>query len=119
MKFHLRKEKSGIIGRWNILEMSAWDEEFIHMAGQAYIEFRDHNRSGEFGFGAVTGDLDYRLGERDGLPLVEWCWLGFDEGDPTCGRGWAVLQPDGNLAGEIFIHGGDESGFTACRAGRK
>ena len=117
MKLPFRKEKSGITGRWNIHEMSAWDEAFIHLTGQAFIEFRGRNR-GEFSFGAVTGDLDYRLGERDGLPLVEWCWLGFDEGDPTCGRGWAVLQPDGSLSGEIFFHEGDESGFTARRGRR-
>jgi len=118
MTLRLRREKPAIIGRWNILEMSAWDERFIHLAGQAFIEFRDRNR-GQFGFGAVSGDLDYRLGERDGLPLVEWCWLGFDEGDPTCGRGWAVLRPEGNLEGEIFFHEGDESRFSARRTRRR
>ena len=71
MKLPFRKEKSEIIGRWHIVEMSAWDKAFIHLTGQAFIEFRDRN-GGEFGFGAVSGDLDYRLGERDGLFLVEW-----------------------------------------------
>ena len=116
-KLRHHKEKSGIIGRWNIVEMTAWDEDFIHLSGQAFIEFRGHN-VGEFRFGAVTGDLDYRLGERDGLPLIEWCWQGFDEGDTTGGRGWAVLQSDGILAGEIFFHEGDDSGFKARRTRR-
>jgi transposase len=32
--------------------------------------------------------------------------------DQRSGRDWAVLKSDGSLAGHIFFHNGDDSGFT-------
>ena len=29
---------------------------------------------------------------------AELSWQGMDEGDERCGRGWAVLQPEGDFA---------------------
>ena len=34
-----RKRKSPIEGRWNIVSMDEWDEEFLHEEAQAFIEF--------------------------------------------------------------------------------
>ena len=34
-----RKPKSPIEGRWNIVSMTEWDEEFLHEEVQAFIEF--------------------------------------------------------------------------------
>ena len=45
--------------------------------------------------------------------LVDFTWDGHDEGDPASGRGRVSLQPDGSLAGHIYIHHGDDSGFKA------
>ncbi len=59
--------------------------------------------------------MDWRGTTRDGEPAVEWSWEGNDEMDPAQGRGWAKLK-DGELHGMIFIHQGEESGFTAKRA---
>jgi hypothetical protein len=33
--------------------------------------------------------------------------------DEACGKGWAELQPDGSLVGEINFHNGDEIPFIA------
>jgi len=94
--------------------MTEWDEDYINMAVQAFIEF-DPKGMGEFQFGLVRGSIDYRETERDSKPAVEFSFEGVDEMDPCTGRGWAVSQGD-ELHGMIFFHQGDESGFVAKRA---
>ena len=64
---------------------------------------------GAFSFGCVTGAF---AGGSD-HDAVQFDWNGNDEMDEACGHGWAELQPDGSLAGEICFHGGDEITFTA------
>jgi hypothetical protein len=44
-------------GRWHIVSMTEWDEDFIHAEVQGFIEFDDKN-SGSFQFGYVSGDMD-------------------------------------------------------------
>jgi hypothetical protein len=101
-------------GRWRIVSMSAWDEDFIDEEEEGYFEFNERSW-GEFHFGYVHGRMDCRLATRDGVPAVEWTWDGNDEMDPAQGRGWAVLK-GGELHGMIFFHGGDDSEFVAKRA---
>jgi hypothetical protein len=76
----------------------------------AYILFEAHG-SGEFAFGCVTGRI-FGGGDAD---AVEFSWDGNDEMDEASGHGWAELQPDGSLKGQIRFHGGDEANFTARR----
>jgi hypothetical protein len=109
------KPGSPFVGRWHIVSMTEWDEEFINAEVQGFIEF-DARGTGEFHFGYVHGDMDCRLTTRDGEPAVEWTWEGNDEMDPAQGRGWAVLKGD-ELHGRILFHEGDDSGFVAKRAG--
>src|SRR5436190_934660 len=52
---------------------------------------------------------------RNGATCAEFSWQGFDDADETCGRGWATIGTDGRLLGHIFIHQGDDSGFTCER----
>src|SRR5271170_6325804 len=101
-------------GRWRIVSMSAWVEEYIDEEEEGYFEFTDKGW-GEFHFGYVHGHMDCRLTTRDGEPAVEWTWDGNDEMDPAQGRGWAVVKGD-ELHGMIFFHGGDESEFVAQRS---
>jgi trans-aconitate 2-methyltransferase len=112
-----KKPKSSFLGRWHIVLMSAWDEEYLNEEVQAFIEF-EGGEKGEFQFGYVRGIMDYREGTRDGQPAVEFSWEGGDgaDGTPLTGRGWAILR-ESELHGMIFIHLGDESEFVAERAG--
>ena len=57
-------------------------------------------------------------GARDSKETKEYVEkvLGYDETDPVNGRGWAVLDGDA-ITGRIFFHAGDDSAFTARRAG--
>ena len=108
-----RKPDSPFVGRWHIVSMTEWDEDYFNEEVQAFIEFAPDG-VGEFQFGYVRGEMDCRLTTRDGEPAVEWTWDGQDEMDPAQGRGWAVLKGD-ELHGMIFFHQGDDSGFVAKR----
>jgi hypothetical protein len=109
------KPDSSIRGRWHIVSMSLWDQDYLNEEVQAYIEFNDKG-GGSFQFGYVQGILDYREGIREGLPAAEFSWEGGDgaDGTPLTGRGWAVLKED-KVDGMIIIHEGDESEFEAER----
>ena len=87
--------------------MDQWDRDYIDAEVAGYFEF-DARDSGDFQFGYVQGQIDYRLGERDGKSAVEFTWDGHDEMEAAQGRGWMVLDGD-ELKGMLFIHHGDES----------
>jgi hypothetical protein len=111
-----RKPESPFVGRWRILSMTGWGQDFVDAEVEGFFEF-DAQGAGEFQFGYVRGDIGYQLTERDGQPAIEGTWEGMDEMDPVTGRGWAVLEGD-ELHGLIFFHQGDNSGFVAKRATR-
>jgi hypothetical protein len=100
-------------GRWRIISMEQWDQDFVDEQEEGYFEFTDKGH-GNFHFGYVHGQMDCRLTTRDGVPAVEWTWDGNDEMDPAQGRGWAVINGE-ELHGMIFFHCGDDSGFLAKR----
>lgn len=112
------KPRSLFLGRWHIVLMSTWDEDYFNEEVQAFIEFQEHEK-GEFQFGYVQGEMDCREGLRDGVPCIEWSWEGSDGADmsPMSGRGWAKLS-DERLSDMICIHLGDDSEFEAQRAGQ-
>ena len=64
----------------------------LHQRGNAKLLRVRRANTGQFHFGYVHGEIDYRLGKRDGKPAVEFTWDGHDEMDPAQGRGWAVLE---------------------------
>ena len=108
-----KKQESPFTGRWRIVSMSAWEDDFLDEEVEAYIEFNDRGW-GEFHFGNVQGRMDCRL-TTEGEPVVEWSWEGNEEMNEVNGRGWAVLGEDGHLHGRIFIHDGEDSEFEAKR----
>jgi hypothetical protein len=109
----LAKKKNPFEGRWRIVSMSAWEDEYLDEEVEAFIEFKDRGW-GEIHFGNVQGQMDCRLTTRDSEPAVEWSWDGNAEMDAAQGRGWAMLI-DGELHGMILFHGGDDSEFVARR----
>lgn len=92
-------------GRWRVVETPGWD-----MAGPgAYILF--DQESGEFAFDCLTGSMH---GACHG-DTVEFDRDGNDEMEEASGHGWAELQADGSLEGEISIDNGDDVPFIARR----
>jgi len=103
-----RRAASPLIGKWRITEMGLWDKEYLDMVEPAYIEFKADGL-GEFKFGCVVGGLDCTLY----TDAAEFTWEGSDEMDRVSGDGWAELDDDGTINGEISFHLGDESTFKA------
>jgi hypothetical protein len=101
-------------GRWRIVEMDTWDNDFLDLVEKAHVTFRGR-ANGEIAFGALNGDLDVRYGSREGSACAEFSWQGNDEGDSVCGRGWVTLGTAGRLVGHFYIHKGDDSRFVAER----
>jgi hypothetical protein len=98
-----------VLGKWRIVEMPDYEEDFPDMMEPAYILFEPSH--GEFAFGCVTGAFA-GAPDRD---AVAFDWDGNDEMDDASGDGWAEIQPDGSLTGEIAFHRGDEISFIAIR----
>ena len=107
------KAEKLVVGTWRITGMEVWDADYFDMEAPAHITIRK-DLTGEFQFGLVQGDINARVGTDDGVARVEFSWSGFDENDPMSGRGWFVVTGD-QAEGRIFIHLGDDSGFTAVR----
>lgn len=101
---------SPLLGKWRIVEMELWDADFVDLLGPAYIAF-DQDGRGEFVFGAVTGGLDCAHAKDS----VDFTWIGHDEMDEASGDGFAQIEEDGMLSGEIRFRLGDESAFKARR----
>ncbi len=99
-------------GRWRIVEMDTWPDDYLDLVEPAHISFKGTS-DGELAFGAVKGWLDVRYGTRDGSPCAEFSWEGQNDADPACGRGWVALGTAGRLVGHIYIHNSDDSGFVA------
>ena len=93
-------------GKWRVVETPECD-----MAGAgSYILFDEDG--GEFALDCLTGSFQGRC-EGD---AVEFTWEGNDEMEEANGHGWAGLQQDGSLEGEICLENGDEITFIARRS---
>lgn len=99
-----------LTGKWRIEEMELWDQGFIDLLGPGFISFDDQG-GGEFHFGAVDGQLECGYAKS----TIHFTWEGSDEMDQAEGDGYAQLEDDGTITGEINFHRGDESTFTASR----
>jgi hypothetical protein len=93
-------------GRWRIVETPGYD-----MAVPAASILFDKD-GGEFAFDCLTGSIQ---GDCEGN-AVEFSWAGNDEMESASGDGWAELQDDGSLEGEICLHNGDDIPFIARRS---
>ena len=95
-------------GKWRIVAMPDYESDLPDMMEPASI-LLDGENGGEFAFGCVTGAIS-GAGDTD---TVAFNWDGNDEMDEAYGDGWAELQPDGSIKGQICFHGRDEASFTA------
>ena len=93
-------------GRWRIVEMPDYEADFPRYDGACLHPL---DGDGKFAFGCVTGAIS---GAAD-ANAVEFTWDGNDEMDQACGDGWAELQSNGSITGQIRFHDGDEANFTA------
>lgn len=109
------KTPAAFRGRWRLVEMEMWDQDFLDLVVEAHITVED-NALGYFQFGAVEGQIDCRFDTDAGKPRATFSWRGDDEGDPANGRGWFTLVEDARIEGRFFFHTGDDSSLTGVRA---
>lgn len=93
-------------GRWRVVETPGYDMA----VPTAYILFDQDG--GEFTLDGLTGAI---RGTCDG-DAVEFTWDGNDEVEEAVGHGWAELQSDGSLEGEVCLENGDDIPFVARRS---
>lgn len=98
-------------GKWRIVAMPDYVAGYPDMLEPAFIKF-DEDGSGAFAFGCVTGCIQ---GSGASTARIDFSWNGNDEMDQVDGEGWAELQSDGTIHGQICFHNGDDANFTARR----
>jgi uncharacterized protein YndB with AHSA1/START domain len=109
----MKAEPNPFVGTWSIVEMEAWDQEYVNMETPGHFTFK-RDGTGHFQFGLVQGEMDCRIETVDNTERIEFSWEGQEEMDPASGRGWAVIE-NKELHGRIFFHLGDDSSFRARR----
>lgn len=97
-------------GKWRIITMPDFPPDYPDMVEPAYILF-EGNGAGEFVFGCCTGHIWTASNTK--ATCIDFSWDGSDEMTNVCGDGFAELQPDGSLHGEIEYHQGDAYPFIA------
>ena len=78
--------QNNVIGKWRLIEMEQWDQDFIDLVEPGFISFQKDGR-GEMRFGAVSLELDWEINQAG---KAEFTFTGFDEMDETSGKGWAA-----------------------------
>ncbi len=63
------------IGKWSIVAMEAWDQEYVNMEVPGHFTFKKDG-TGEFQFGLVQGEMDCRVETVDGRERIEFSWEG-------------------------------------------
>ena len=112
-KFRM-KTPSSWRGRWRIIEMEVWGKDYLDLVVPAHITF-DDEAMGSFQFGTVNGWLDCRFSNAIAYRSSSSPGKGNDDSDLGCGRGWAKLDPEAGIEGQLFIHQSDDSSFKAIR----
>jgi len=107
------KQRNPYIGKWRIIEMEIWDQDFIDMETEGHFLF-EKDQLGSFQFGLVQGQIDYRIEIIGEIERLEFSWEGQDENDEVFGRGWAAITDD-HLEGRFYFYLGDDSWFKAKR----
>ena len=99
------------IGKWRIISMDQWDQDYIDLIEPGYIAFNE-NGLGSLHFGCISADIDYRINSNSQDNILEFSFAGKDENNAICGRG-TVRHISNQLTEDLFIHHGDESAFIA------
>ena len=102
-----------ISGRWRIVWMEEWDQEYVDLVEPAYVSINSQG-NGEFQFGVVTG---YFHANPEKM-YFDSKWEGSQECDEACGEIDGTIDEEGQedtLCGTISFWEGDESEYRAIR----
>ncbi len=63
------KQLKPFTGKWRIVEMEAWDQDYVDMEVPGFIRIGSDG-TGQFQFGLVSGDIDGRIELSTWTPIV-------------------------------------------------
>jgi hypothetical protein len=105
----MRSTANSFKGRWKIVWMEMWDQDFVDEELPGHITLADKGR-GDFQFGYVFGSFAWSAKDA----RIDSLWEGNDEMDPAHGDIHCEIQR-GELCGTIGLFNGDRSAFRAVR----
>ena len=82
----MKPSLKAFVGKWSIVAMEAWDQEYIDMEVPGHFTFKKDG-TGNFQFCLVQGEMDCRLENACGKARIVFSWQGQDEIDMATGRG--------------------------------
>lgn len=94
------------VGKWRIVKMETWTQDFVDLEEPGYFEFSEDGL-GAFVIGSIKGALDVQVSEKDSL--LEYSWLGGSQGHTLSGRGNFLFALPDEGEGTFFIHTGGQS----------
>jgi hypothetical protein len=69
------KQMKPFAGKWRIVEMEVWDQDYVDMEVPGYIRIGSDG-TGRFQFGLVSGDTDGRVEQCGNAPRFKFSWSG-------------------------------------------
>ncbi len=96
------------VGKWRIVETSAWDTEYLDESEDACVEFT--KESGRMMFGCIHIEMDVAKEQIGNAEILGYSFVGNDEDDEVSGWGWFHLtQAKDAMEGKIYFHHGEIS----------
>jgi len=114
MERHHLKQIKQFAGKWRIVEMEVWDQDYVDIEVPRFIRIGSDG-TGQFQFGLVSGKIAGRVEQCGNTPRFDFSWSGQEENDPVCGRGSAVIE-HGEMKGHIYLHLADDSVFRTTKS---
>ena len=94
-------------GKWRIIKMPDYTSDYPDMVEPAYISFDGKGVASSPSVVSLVPSMAPATATPSSSPGIN------DEMDDANGDGWAELQHNGALKGQICFHGGDKANFTA------
>ena len=109
----MKQNENSLIGRWKIVWMEMWDQDYVDMVVPGHVTISGDGPC-HFQFGVVEGEFYIDTDDA----YFDCDWDGSDECDEALGEIYAEIE-EGELRGEISFRGGDESEFRAIKEEKK
>ena len=105
--------KKKFVGEWRITETDEWSSDFLDMVKEARIKISTRG-TGFINFGAFEGEIDAMKDEWNTEEVMQFSFIGEDEGDIVAGRGSAKIIDDA-MIGRIVFHYGMKANFKVVK----
>ncbi len=102
------------VGKWRIIETSAWDTKYLDESEDASVEFT--KESGTMIFGYVHIEMDVVKEKIGDIEILGYSFVGNDEDDEVSGWGWfRQTQTKDEMEGNIYFRYGENSEIRIAR----